>query len=670
MAIVCFSGQDQGMPLPVESWAVARPPAAKSLARKYSQFTAVLLTWVAFVFFAYDLRKDGVDWVKVVLLAVTVPLMAGAISKFTSHLLGRPLVRLQQGIKAVREGKLDPVRVSQTGDEIQYLGESLNQMIAALKASQEEVRQYHEMLEEKIRQRTEALEEATHRALAANRAKSDFLANMSHELRTPMNGVLGMIDIVLDDNLTAPQREQLETAKSCANSLLALLNDLLDLSKIEAGKMLLEKIQFDLKGLSEDCLKSLLPRARQKGIDLRLLLDPRTPQAVIGDPLRIRQIMTNLLGNAVKFTERGHVDMRLSARPAEGPGIMLTIAVKDTGTGIPKDKLDSIFEEFTQADGSVSRRFGGTGLGLAITRKLAELHAGSIRVASELGVGSTFHVELHLEAVRAPRKAEQPAAPQFVMKATARENVKILVVEDNLVNQRVVLAMLKKHAFEVHVAGNGMEALHALGRGSYDLVLMDIQMPEMDGITAARKIRENTEWRDLPIIAMTAHAMTGDREKCIEAGMNGYLSKPVSPGHLLEAIHQHMKPTEGICREQTVAKGPSPIDHAISGRMHDGDADLRSGMALLFLQLAPERMQRLRSAAIRTDPALLQAQALKLAKAAERIAAVDIARRSWALVHAAPDQNYSQLQELLSGLETEIGRLGQHMRGEVEVEAS
>ncbi|MBL8235223.1 MAG: two-component sensor histidine kinase BarA, partial [Bryobacterales bacterium] len=262
-----------------------------------------------------------------------------------------------------------------TGDEIEFLGQSFNKMIDRLISTQNEVRQHQELLEERIRQRTHQLELAMQREQAANQAKSEFLANMSHELRTPMNGVLGMIDMVLDSSLNADQRDQLETAQRCANSLLALLNDVLDLSKIEAGKMVLERIPFDLRVLVDDTVRSHRPKASKKDIVLTLEIAPDAPRRISADPLRLRQILSNLLSNAVKFTEHGSVRISVARRSKEHGGD-LVLEVADTGVGIPEDKLSYIFEKFTQADGSISRKYGGTGLGLAITKKLVDMHGG------------------------------------------------------------------------------------------------------------------------------------------------------------------------------------------------------------------------------------------------------------------------------------------------------
>ena len=638
-----------------------------TLARKYSIFSGLLLTWVAFVFLAYDLRLENLNLTKALMLAVIVMLVAAALARFTGYLLARPLYMLERGIVAVREGRLEPVQVSRTGDEIESLGDSLNAMIQALAGSRKEVEEHRELLEQRIRQRTEALEEATQRALSASRAKSEFLANTSHELRTPMNGILGMIDIVLDEDLPSEHREHLETAKGCANTLLALLNDILDLSKIEAGKMLIEKIGFDVRRVADDCIKSLLPRCRQKGITIRGRVAGNLPREILGDPLRVRQVLTNLLSNAVKFTESGWVELRIEVRDG-GPApssMMLAIEVEDSGTGIPQEKLTAIFEEFTQADGSVSRKYGGTGLGLAITRRLVELHGGSISVHSEVGKGSCFSVLVPLEITVPAHAAPVEPTGGLAHAAPAGEpRARVLVAEDNQVNQKVVTALLGKHGYSVVLANNGREALDRLREREFDVILMDIQMPELDGIQATHQIRSDARWKCLPIIAMTAHAMTGDREKCLEAGMDGYLSKPVNARHLLEVLRQFtasgVRPMSKPRDEE--ADRPSPIDGKMVTRLMDNDARLISGMALLFLQLAPERLQRLQSAAIRRETVALRSQAQKLEKAAERIAAMEVAQCARTLAELASSDDQAAIQDQLASLDQEIRRLEQHVR--------
>jgi len=635
------------------------PPHSRyrSLATKFSMFTGTLVFWVVGTILAYDFRQDLLDVRKALILCVIVFLLAGAISRFSHRLLARPLQNLQTGIDSVGQGRLETLQISPTGDEIEVLGHAFNRMIEALAASQAEIRRHQELLEERIRQRTEALEEAMHRALAASQAKSEFLANMSHELRTPMSGILGMVDLVLDSRLSDDQSENLQTAQRCAHSLLALLNDLLDLSKIEAGRMALERIPFELDRLADDCISSQLPKARRKGIDLTCQMAASLPRHVVGDPLRLRQILTNLVNNAVKFTETGSVAVRFQAAASEPNRFMLLLEVTDTGTGIPADKLPVIFEKFTQADGSISRRFGGTGLGLAITRKLVETHGGKIWVESEEGRGSSFHVSLPYE--RAQAAAGAPATDHSGSGAGAgalppKPPARLLVVEDNLVNQKIVSAILRKKGYTIEIANHGQEALEKLESGDFALVLMDIQMPVLDGLETTRRIRRTDTLRNLPIVAMTAHAMTGDRERCLEAGMNAYVSKPVNPAHLIATVESCLEPG---ATAQRIDEGSDPIDRDQAARIMDSNQGLLRGMVQLFLQMAPERLEKLHSAAARSDQTELSIEARALKGAAERIAAHGVAECATGLEDAVQHSDYARVGEQLVRLEKEIRRL-------------
>jgi signal transduction histidine kinase/ligand-binding sensor domain-containing protein/CheY-like chemotaxis protein len=368
----------------------------------------------------------------------------------------------------------------------------------------------------------------------ANRIRTEFLANISHEIRTPMNGILGMAELGLGTDPPQPQRECFTSIRDCATTLLSVINDILDFSKIQAGKQELDRIDFDLQKSLGESRQMIAFRAREKGLEMSCEIHPEVPAAIQGDPNRLRQILLNLLGNAVKFTERGTVGIRVALESRQGSELLLHFTVQDTGIGIPREKQAAIFDAFSQADRSINKKYGGTGLGLTIAARLVELMGGKIWVDSEPGCGSQFHFTARFGVANGnPDPPPRPAAARPPVRP-----LRILLAEDNPVNQKVAVALLRKYGHTVSVAGNGTEALAALEREPFDVVLMDVQMPGMDGFEATARIREaeQTSGAHLPIIALTAHAVKGFEERCLESGMDGYVSKPLRIERLCDAM--------------------------------------------------------------------------------------------------------------------------------------
>ncbi|NRF61070.1 ATP-binding protein [Vibrio coralliilyticus] len=436
-------------------------------------------------------------------------------------------------------------------DEISHLTDKYNQCAEQLRVN------YQQIIESK------------EKAEIANVKKSEFLANMSHEIRTPMNGIVGVAELLKETKPNEVQRNYVDILLTSSHTLLDIINDILDFSKIEAGHFELDPTKFDLKSLIQQQANEYSIRAKQQELFFDCNIDPAVPQEIEADSVRLKQVINNLIGNALKFTHRGYVELNIKLLENE-TGNQLQFEVKDTGIGIAKDKLDSIFDKFQQADGSTARQYGGTGLGLAISQKIVELMGGKLQVTSEVDLGSSFYFSIPIDTPStaiggivqsSPNLVEFPASSGTQMKKLSpkyKTGLKVLVVEDTRVNQQVIQVMLNLLGLEVDIANNGVEALEYCQQNEVDAILMDCHMPVMDGYEATQKIRQLEGWAAyVPIIAVTANVIKEDRERCFEIGMNGFLSKPVKPKEIEEALIDYVPAYQSAQNRAKVANGNS-----------------------------------------------------------------------------------------------------------------